>query len=340
MMLSDSLIREIDRRIARLFPPDTSRAALLYDMTRYHLGWIDEELRPAAADPGKRVRPRLCLLSCAAAGASPAKALPPATAVELIHNFSLVHDDIQDRSEYRRHRRTVWNIWGTSQAINAGDGMFALAQLALAEDETTDPATVVRAIRELNRACRALCEGQVLDLQFEGRSLVDVEEYYAMIEGKTAALLAASCRMGALYGGAGEAATEGYARFGKHLGLAFQVRDDYLGIWGDPRETGKPSASDLISKKKTLPLLYALSTSAGSDRALIESILSEPGTASDEQARELLALLTGLGAAEYAAREVDRLTRTALEALASTDPQDPAGEELAGLCRSLSFRTR
>lgn len=339
-MLSDDLIREIDSRIARLLPADSSRAALLYDMTRYHLGWIDEELNPATADPGKRVRPRLCLLSCAAAGAPPEKALSPATAVELIHNFSLVHDDIQDRSEYRRHRRTIWTIWGTSQAINAGDGIFALAQLALAEDDTTDPATMVRAMRELNRACLALCEGQVLDLQFEGRSLVGVEEYYTMIEGKTAALLAASCRMGALYGGADDATAEGYARFGRHLGLAFQVQDDYLGIWGDPRETGKPSAADLVSKKKTLPLLYALSASTGSDRTLIEAILSEPGPASDEQAQQLLALLTRLGAAEYTAREVDRLTGTALDALASARPRDPAGEELAGLCRRLSFRSR
>jgi geranylgeranyl diphosphate synthase, type I len=339
-MLSDALIQEIDSRIARLMPQEPAQAALLYDMTRYHLGWIDEALRPSSADPGKRVRPRLCLLSCAAAGAPPEAALAPATAVELVHNFSLVHDDIQDRSEYRRHRKTVWTIWGSSQAINAGDALFALAQLALAEGEIADPSTVVRAIRELNMACRSLCEGQVLDLQFEDRNRVGVEEYYAMIEGKTAALLAASCWMGALYGGAGEAPLEGYRGFGKHLGLAFQVRDDYLGIWGDPEETGKPSASDLISKKKTLPLLYALSASIGSDREIMESILAEPGPATHEQVRQLIELLSKLGAAEYAAQEVNRLTQAALEALASAHPVDPAGDELAGLCRRLSFRTR
>jgi geranylgeranyl diphosphate synthase, type I len=338
-MLTGDLMREIDARIGRLLPDD-SQATLLYDMIRYHLGWIDEALRPAAADPGKRVRPRLCLLSCAAAGAPPERALAPATAVELIHNFSLIHDDIQDRSDLRRHRRTVWTIWGTSQAINAGDGLYALAQLALTEDDATDPATVAGAVRELNRACRSLCEGQVLDLEFEGRSHIGVGDYYAMIGGKTAVLLAAACYMGALYGGASEVEMEGYSSFGRNLGLAFQVRDDYLGIWGDPQETGKPTAADLASKKKTLPLLYALSTSSGPDRAFVESVLAEPGAATDAQVRRLLAILTELGAAEYAAREVDRLTAAALEALASARPVNPAGEELAGLCRRLTFRTR
>lgn len=335
----DSLLEQIEERISRLMPSRPS-AALLYGMIRYHMGWVDADLNTSRSDPGKRVRSRLALLSCAGAGSPAGKALAPATAVELIHNFSLVHDDIQDKSEFRRHRRSVWAIWGASQAINAGDAIFALAQLALAEDEESDPSVVVRGMRELNRACRALCEGQVLDLGFEERVSVSTEEYYAMIEGKTAALLSASCHLGALYAGASDETADHFGRFGKHLGLAFQVRDDYLGIWGDQAETGKPSAADLTSKKKTLPLLYALSKAAGPDRESMETVLSTAGRASERETHQLLAVLDRTGAADHTAAEVARHTRAALDALDDAAPKGEAGAELAALCQQLTVRTR
>ncbi len=339
MPLDERLIDEIDARIARLMS-QTGSPIPLYDMIRYHLGWLDESLRPARSNPGKRIRPRLCLLTCAATGTSPERAMAPATAVELVHNFSLVHDDIQDRSQYRRHRRTVWDVWGDAQAINAGDGLLVLAQLALAEDEETDPQRKVRALRALNNACRLLCEGQYLDLEYERRVAVTPEDYYAMIERKTGALLETSCFLGALYGLADEAALEAYSSFGRYLGLAFQVRDDYLGVWGDPEETGKPTADDVTSKKKALPLVYALKVASGPDQARLDTILSRPGPASAEEAAEILAILDRCGAADFTASEVVRNSQMALDALASVRPDPEVHEELATLCQELMVRTR
>ncbi len=337
MAFPEQLIEEIDRRIARLMP-EVGRPDPLYGMMKYHLGWVDQSLRPSKSNAGKRIRARLCLLTCAAAGISPEKALAPATAVELVHNFSLIHDDIQDRSQYRRHRRTVWDIWGEAQAINGGDGMLVLAQLALAEDEESDPRLVVRALRSLNQAARLLCEGQFLDLDYENRPAVSLEDYYAMIERKTAALLETSCFLGGLYGLAGDAALDGYSRFGKYLGLAFQIQDDYLGIWGDPKETGKPAAADIASKKKTLPLLYALRESTGSEQERLKAVMGQPGTATVAETGEILGILDRCGAAAYTAAEVARTSDIALEALASAKPQPAAGAELAALCQKLVIR--
>lgn len=334
----ERLIDLIDQRTASLMP-QAGLARPLYGMMEYHLGWVDEELHPARSNPGKRVRARLCLLACGAAGVSPERALAPATAVELIHNFSLIHDDIQDRSRYRRHRRTVWDIWGEAQAINAGDGMFVLAQLALAEDEETDPSLVVRALRALNSAARRLCEGQYLDLSYETRPDVGIDAYLAMIEGKTAALLEASCYLGALYGLADEAALEGYRGFGRYLGLAFQIQDDYLGIWGDPRETGKPAAADVASKKKTLPLLYALEHACAEDGTRLQEILSRPGEADEAETAEVMGILERCGAASYTASEVERTSELALDALAAARPEPAFGEQLQALCRKLVIRT-
>jgi geranylgeranyl diphosphate synthase, type I len=338
MPLPDSLIEEIDRRIVRLMPVD-GRSAPLYGMMKYHLGWLDEQLRPAHSNAGKRVRARLCLLCAGAVAGNPERAFAPATAVELLHNFSLIHDDIQDGSHYRRHRRTVWDIWGEAQAINAGDGMLVLSQLALAEDGEAAPAIVVRGLRALNRACQLLCEGQHLDLDYEQRSTVAVEDYYQMIGRKTAALLETSCFLGALYGGATEEQLVAYSLFGRQLGIAFQIRDDYLGIWGDPAQTGKSAATDVASKKKTLPLLYALGTAPEPDRTRLAEIMLSSGECPEDAIAEVLAILDRCGAASYAASEVKRISNEAIEALATARPRAEAGDELSALCRRMTIRT-
>jgi geranylgeranyl diphosphate synthase type I len=231
-----------------------------YGMMQYHMGWVDARFEPSDLPAGKRLRPILCLLACAEVGGRTRAALPAAAAIEILHNFSLVHDDIEDGDETRRHRETVWKLWGVPLAINVGDGMFALSYAALQRlsGEDVPPTAVLAALDVFTRTCVALTEGQYLDMSFERRDLVTVGEYLRMIEGKTAALVGASIAIGAHIGGAAPQQAEALQRFGHEVGLAFQIQDDVLGIWGDPAVTGKAAGNDVLRKKKSLPMLHAL----------------------------------------------------------------------------------
>ncbi len=304
-------------------------AALLFDMVEHHFGWRD-----AAAKKGKRVRPFLLLLVHEAAGGRWQQALPAAVAVELIHNFSLIHDDIQDRSETRRGRPTVWARWGKAQAINAGDALFAQAFAVMAPlQEAFGPQRALEAMRVLAQACVALVQGQVLDLSFETRSAVTVEEYMTMIRGKTGALLAAAAEVGALLAGAEAQRREAFRRFGETLGLAFQVWDDYLGIWGDPAKTGKSAADDLIAGKKTLPVLYGLQQP--------ESAFARrwrEGPITPDEAPQVARDLAATGARTFVREQAARLTREALAALDAAQPLPRPGEALKALAQELLGR--
>lgn len=270
-----------------------------YGMIQYHMGWVDEHLQPARSPSGKRLRPLFCLMACAAVGGDPAQALPAAAGVEILHNFSLVHDDIEDGDKTRRHRATVWALWGVPQAINVGDAMFALAFAALQRlPQRGVPAGAVMAVlREFTDTCIALTEGQHLDMSFEQRSAVSVDEYLRMIQGKTAALIGASVAIGAQIGGAREAQDAALRRFGQGIGLAFQIQDDILGIWGDPQVTGKPAGNDLLRRKKSLPLLYALSRPGVG--AQLAAVIDYPGFGPPDLP-QALALLDDAGAQAYA----------------------------------------
>ena len=234
--------------------------ARFYGMMQYHMGWLDADLKPIQASGGKRLRPLLCLLTCEAVGGQIKHALPAAAAIELLHNFSLIHDDIEDVSATRRHRMTVWKLWGKAHGINCGDGMFAAAFLSLAHlcDRGVPVERALDAQRIVVETCLRLTEGQYLDMAFETQMGVDMDGYLQMIGGKTAALIACSARLGALLGGASDEAIEAYAAFGQNLGLAFQVIDDILGIWGREAETGKSARADILTHKKTLPIVYVL----------------------------------------------------------------------------------
>jgi geranylgeranyl diphosphate synthase type I len=221
------------------------------------MGWIGAGAGPEAT--GKRIRPLLVLLCACACGADCQSALPAAAAVELVHNFSLVHDDIQDNSPKRRGRDTTWMKWGVPMAINVGDALFVLSNQAIIDLRKDYPAeVVVRAAEILHNTCLELTIGQFLDMSYEERNDLSVEDYWPMIAGKTAALLAACCQIGALLGGASEDQQEIYRSYGHYLGLAFQVQDDILGIWGDENITGKSAASDLVEGKNSLPILIGL----------------------------------------------------------------------------------
>jgi geranylgeranyl diphosphate synthase, type I len=235
----------------------------LNTMVSYPLGWVDAESQPYTKTTGKRVRPILLLACLEAADGDWKQGLPAAAAVEILHNFSLVHDDIQDNSDMRHGRETVWQVWGQPLAINAGDAMFALSYRAIEQLSTVGvPAkTVLKVFEVYNSTVLELTRGQHLDMFFESQTSVGVEDYLSMVSGKTAALLAGTAQIGALIARQPMEITEQYAAFGLNLGIAFQIRDDILGIWGEEEKTGKSAATDIIARKKSVPILYGLEQS-------------------------------------------------------------------------------
>ena len=320
---------ELKKQVSRLDEPHTQ---LYHEMLTYHMGWTGAGASPKAT--GKRIRPLLVALASAAAGGSWENALPAAAGIELIHNFSLLHDDIQDKSETRRGRPTAWTIWGIAQAINAGDGMFILANMAMGDLSPSYPAELVlQAERIFQAACLNLTRGQHLDIDYETREKVDAGDYWTMIGGKTATLIAASMEIGALLGGADADIRLAYRDFGHYLGLAFQVQDDILGIWGDEAITGKSAASDLIERKKSLPVLFGLEKEGGfAERWLAGNIRRK------EDIPELAAILEREGARHRTQEAADRMTDMALNALRMADPQGEAGDELFDLAQLLLNR--
>ena len=300
-------------------------------MLAYHLGWEGEGSGRAAS--GKRVRPLLLLLVCSAAGGEWRKALPGAAAVELVHNFSLIHDDIQDNSPLRRGRPTVWKKWGIPQAINTGDAMFTLAQLAVLNlEKTTSPAVALKAAQILNETSLQLTQGQYLDMHYEARGDLNLDAYWPMISGKTAALLTACTQIGALAAGAEPDIVNAYRQFGRALGLAFQAEDDMLGMWGEPALTGKSTESDLVQGKKSLPVLYGLSQGGSFARRWAKGPIRE------EEALRWAEELTKEGAREFTQEHAGRLTQQALQALDEARPQGEAGEKLRELAHQLLNR--
>jgi geranylgeranyl diphosphate synthase, type I len=231
---------------------------ILKDIFIYHLGLNDtKEAR------GKRLRPLLVLLITFSAGLDWKNSLPAAVAIEFLHNFSLIHDDVEDQSDMRHGRPTIWSKWGSAQAINAGDGMYTLVFQAIHGLNKNNSAEVTLAASDLiTQACMKLVEGQINDVAFEGREEITIDEYWKMIDGKTAALIACSTQLGGLIAGLGQKQQEILYSFGLKLGRGFQIQDDFLGMWGKPETTGKPSDSDLVNHKQTLPVIYGLQMSS------------------------------------------------------------------------------
>jgi geranylgeranyl diphosphate synthase type I len=325
----DRFLPQIEAELQEIVRAPLAGLETYYGMMRYHLGWADEKLRPIQVNSGKRLRPLLCLLSCQAAGGDPQQALPAAAALELIHNFSLVHDDIQDGSHFRRGRRAVWDIWGAPHGINVGDGLFVLARLALhrLSERGVSLARCQAAMLALDRACLSLCEGQFFDMTFEDRLDVDLDQYLWMIRHKTAALLAASMQLGAIVASDEPQIVERAFAFGENLGMAFQIQDDILGAWGDEKVTGKSAAIDIRDKKKTLPVVYVLNHPEERHSAwqLID-LYSRQGPLDEASMRTVLAILDRTGARRHAEEMAAEYYRLALESL----PQ-PMGEAQAHL---------
>ncbi|WP_245601925.1 polyprenyl synthetase family protein [Hamadaea tsunoensis] len=281
----------------------------------YHFGWWDRHGVPEAGDPGKALRPALALLAAEAVGGSTNAALPAAVAVELVHNFSLIHDDVMDGDETRRHRPTVWKVFGVGHAILAGDALLALAFEAIATaDRPAGDGT-----RMLAAAVNDLLEGQGEDLAFETRDDVRVEQCLAMARHKTGALLECSAGLGALFGGGTAAQVAQLRAFGADLGLAFQFADDLLGIWGDPAVTGKPVYSDLRSRKKSLPVVAALSGGSPVAGPLRDAYSGE-GELSEAELERLAAAIDLAGGRAWCLAQADELLERALDALTMGGP--------------------
>lgn len=301
-------LKAVDAFVERLLPTSPQFQGL-YDMFRYHVGWLDPSLRRIEGPAGKKLRPTLCLLVADALGEGWERSIPAAAAVELVHNFSLVHDDIEDRSALRRYRETLWTVWGDAQAINVGDAVLVLAQRALAEAETLPAEVGLQALRLLNQACLGLCEGQYLDLLWERETSVTVEQYLEMIERKTARLFECAAELGALSSGASADAQRQAALFGSSLGMAFQAVDDLLGVWSPEAETGKPGELDLASRKKSLPAVLGLAAPVSAEADRFRALFRLDRQLSADETNEARRLLDHLGihepAAAYARRYHD-----------------------------------
>ncbi|NMI00486.1 polyprenyl synthetase family protein [Pseudonocardia acidicola] len=330
----DGLRPAMEAAVARL---DDATSAIV----SYHLGWTRIDGVPVERGGGKSLRPALAMLSARAAGAPADIGIPGAVAVELVHNFSLVHDDLMDGDTRRRHRPAVWTVWGAEGAILTGDALLALAQEVLLDCASPHRADAARLLAETTRH---LVRGQVQDLAFERRAEVGLAECRDMVAGKTGALLSASAAIGAVLAGAPPAIVDALSRFGAQLGMAFQLVDDLLGIWGDPAATGKPVFSDLRAHKRTLPVTYAV-THGGPAGQELAGWLATPadrtgnGSGDDEAAlRRAAGLVEKAGGRRWATAEARRRVGAAEDALAAAGMPDGPRAELAALARFVATR--
>lgn len=282
-------------------------------MVAYHMGWADPSGAPTQAKSGKLIRPTLCLWACTASGGSIEAALGAAAAIEWFHNFTLVHDDIQDEDRTRHGRDTVWSLWGVPQAINAGDAMQTLAFASLAGG-AAEPQRSLAAVRSIAAAGLRVIEGQCLDLELEGETETTLRAYLHMVAAKTGALLAAGMEAGALLGGAAEEQARAFARAGRLLGTAFQVRDDWLGMFGDSALTGKPSSGDAGRYKMTFPVVCAAHAMSTLQRRRLREIFRARHENPEPKLRALLEEVgseprTNAAALAYAQKAVQMVAR-------------------------------
>ncbi|MCL4239059.1 MAG: polyprenyl synthetase family protein [Anaerolineae bacterium] len=333
------ILAAIDAEMRAVRQQQVEIAPLLWEMLDHHFGWGagTSGFQPGAS--GKRVRPLLMALVAQAISGEYRHVLPAAAALEFLHNFTLIHDDVMDHSAERRHRPTVWALWGGDQAINAGDGLYALANLAVANllHAEVPASKAVRAAQVLAQACLWTAEGQVLDMSFAGREQVTTAEYLTMIAHKTGGLLEAATKIGALLSSDDEPVIRAYAQFGRDLGLAFQVRDDYLGVWGDEAATGKSATGDIREKKKSYPVLVAFERAAAADQAVLRRIYAQEAL-SDEDVADVLDILERSGAIAETDRSASEYFERALAHLDATGIANPTQDGLRQLAAFLIRR--
>ncbi len=322
--------------MGRAVSPAAGAPDHFYASMRYALGWMDERFRPTSPGAATMLRPRLCLLACEAAGGDARAAVPAAAAVELLHNFTLVHDDIQDNSPQRRHRPSVWKLVGVPLAINSGDGLFAAAHLALERlaEEGLTAETVLSSVRELDLVSLRIWEGQHMDLSFERRASVSLEEYLAMIARKTGALMGLSCYLGALVAGRDPGSLRAFRDFGEQLGLAYQIRDDLRGVWQDEATTGKREMEDIYGRKKGYPAVRALELASGGQAARLTRVYASEEV-KEEDATWVRELMTSLGIPEEGHERARAHVSRAVESLDRAGAGGPARRALEDVAREV-----
>lgn len=309
---------------------------LLYGMLHYHLGWVNRDFQPVQRNAGKHLRPLFLLLACEAQGGAWRPALPAAAAVELLHNFSLIHDDIEDQDPRRRGYPALWTIWGTAQALNAGDALFNLAYQAFLRlrEREVEPALILQLQARYLDTITQLTEGQCRDIGFESVTTVAEETYLQMVGGKTAALLSFCCEAGGLLAKSPAERVMALREFGYNLGMSFQMQDDLLGLWGDPAQTGKPVGSDLRQHKKTLPILHGMAESAE-----LRELLTLP-TLTEKELTRAQQLLEDTGSHAYTQTRARNYHQQALDALVRSRGTGAAQEALHTVVQRLLGREK
>ena len=329
----------VEHELHRVVPDSSNSEA--YRLLRYHLGWIDEQGNPlnTSVTQGKALRPTLCLFACDAITNDYSKALPAAAALELIHNFSLNHEDIQDQDVERRHHPTVWHLWGIPKALWSGNAMQCTGDLSLlsVSELNVCPETVLKISEILTESYTEMIQGQVLDLQFESRTDITADEYLFMIACKTGALIRSGLEIGALHGTDDPATIKAFAKFGEYLGRAFQIRDDYLGIWGDQATLGKATGNDIRRRKKSYPVVFALERSSGHALADLLRIYEQEELEEDDVQR-VLAVLDEVGSQQNAQHLTEVAAAQALDALKPAALPDWARVEAEELVDFLARR--
>ena len=317
----------VERELSQAVPPASENG--LNTLMQYHLGWVDRSGKPAPTShsQGKALRPTLCMFACEALDGDIQQAMPAAAALELIHNFSLMHDDIQDQDLERRHQATVWALWGAPRALVAGDAMQSLGDLEMLKSSLLNvtPKVTLQVSQILTESYLEMIEGQCLDLGFESRVDITTDDYLRMIACKTGALIRSSLHIGALLATDDRDTADAFARFGNFLGRAFQIRDDYLGIWGNEATTGKSSDSDIRRRKKSFPVVYAFEEASGGSRDDLLRIYRQDDL-DDSDLRRVMAILEEVGASEHCQALTQQSAELAVAAL--------AGVELSGWARS------
>ncbi len=323
-----SRVAAIDEEIKAVLAQAEPSLQPFYGMMLYHLG-----LDSTVPGRGKRLRPLLCALVFEALAGDPRRALPAAAALELLHNFTLIHDDIEDQDPTRHHRPTVWSVWGVPQAINTGDGMYAASRLAVQRlrDRGFPAERILDFASLLDQACVRVCEGQFLDISFETRTDVTAERYRAMVAKKTGALISACAEGAAVLATDDRQVRDALARFGDDYGQAFQAHDDLLGIWGTSERTGKLELNDLTKRKKTLPVVLAFERASPKVREELAALYEPPAPLPPENVERIREILDDLGVRELIEREITSHRSRALHVLRGIGEMAAAREALGRL---------